>query len=523
MAKLTDVFKNAREKWSALSSTKKISYSVLVSALIIALVVIISTLTATKYAVLFSNLADADSGAVVNNLKESGVDYKISGDTILVPEAEADELKMKLVSEITFTGGSKGFEIFDDTGFGMTDEEMKIDYQIALQGELERTITSFSEVSWARVHLVIPSDTVFVLDDSAASASVTIGLKSGSTLSSNQIKGIIALLTGSVKNLSSDNVEIIDSDMNLLSSDLSQDGANVTQTTEENRGIEGNFEESLENDIQDILEAVYGKGNVKVKVNADLNFDSTQKSIITYDPDTVIRSIHTIDDGSSSTTSDTSASPVDDNMVNDITTDDTTTAITDGTGYKESTINNEVGQTEENIIQAPGEINRLTTSVIIDGELDDATKASLQNIVANAIGYNEARGDSISVEAMTFDTTLEKQATADIASMNTAIDEKNKISLYKNIAYGVGGFSLFVFILIRLRKRKKTKAKKETASTLNVVVGDTVTPKEAFMTDADFEGNDESSNLEREIKKYATKKPDQVVDVIKSWLAEDER
>lgn len=140
-----------------------------------------------------------DSGTVLQKLKDKKVEAKVEGNNILVPKDKVDELRMQMLSEVPLTNGSQGFEILDKSQFGETDQEMKINYQRALQGELERTIKGFPQVDNTRVHLVLPEETAFVKETQPGRASVTLNLKQGQTLSKEQVKSIVALVSGSVK------------------------------------------------------------------------------------------------------------------------------------------------------------------------------------------------------------------------------------------------------------------------------------------------------------------------------------
>lgn len=159
MNKLKEIFKGLKEKWINLSKRKKIAFSIVMVGIIGAIIALSVYLGRTKYSVLFSNMNPNDSGAVLEKLKDKKVEAKVEGNNILVPKEDVDKLRMEMLSEVPITNGSQGFEILDKSKFGETDQEMKINYQRALQGEIERTIKSFPQVEGARVHLVLPQET----------------------------------------------------------------------------------------------------------------------------------------------------------------------------------------------------------------------------------------------------------------------------------------------------------------------------------------------------------------------------
>lgn len=526
MNKLSEMVKNLIEKFKSKSSKFKIAVSVVVALTLIGLILLGVSLGKTKYDVLFSNMDPKDAGAVVQSLKDSKTSYKVSGNSILVPKDQVDTLRMQLLSSITLTNGSQGFELLDKSQFGQTDAQMQINYQRALQGELERTIKGFSAVDSARVHLVIPQDSAFVKDTTPGSASVTIKLKPGNKLTTDQVKAIMALISGSVKDVPIANVQVLDDNLTLLSKDVETDTKTDEATSvEKQQDLKTDYEKQLEKKVLDMLEAVYGKDKVKVKINADLNFDAQQTDTTTYDPKTVIVSEHNIKDNANGGSTANSASPTDNNMVNTTTTT-TTNANGSVTTHDETTKNYDVSKVEDKTIKAPGQVKRLTTSVVLDGNLDAQTKNSINNLVVSAVGFDTNRGDSISVEGLPFDTTLKDNAKKDLDAMNKAIDQANKVKLYTEIGAGVlVGALLIAGFIIFLRRRKKVNEEFIEPKGIDVVIDDNDEEKQPQpkFKPIDFEANNEKVHLENEIRQYAKDKPEQVAEIIKSWIAEDER
>mgnify|MGYP001595834461 CR=1 FL=1 len=535
MNKLSELYKKFIAYWKSISSSRKIAYGVLFFGVIAALVTIGITFGTTKYATLFTNMNSTDSEAVVAKLKSDKVTYKVSGTSILVPEAQVDELRMEMMSGTTLTNGSQGFELLDKTKLGATDQEIQVNYQRAMQGELERTIKAFPQISSARVHLVIPSDTAFVKDTVPGSAAVTLAMKSGQSLAPDQVKAIVALISGAVKEIPKESVQVIDDKLTLLTKNLydsKDDATNATTTADKQQILTQNYEKTAQDKLTDTLEAIYGKGKVKVLVNADLNFDAVQSDTTTYDPKSVVVSEHNVVNGNGTITTKNSGSTVDNNMTNSITTG----TGTGTTNSIDSTKNYDVNNTQTKTIKAPGEIKKLTTSVALDGNLDPATKASVNNLVASSIGYSPARGDSISIEGILFDTTAKDNAKADLAAIQKAADQASKMALYKNIGIGVGALALIGFIIFLILKAKDDKEEKEADDILggipprsiDVVIdeaGNKVKMQSAgkVFDPEQIEIENQRIQVEEEIKKYARNKPDQVADVVKSWLSEDER
>ena len=216
MGKLSEIIKKIKEFIQKLSpKSRKIIITV-----IIILVSILSFFfvysNVTKYGLLYSDLDPSDSKYIHEQLVEMGLDVKIRGKSIYVPRKKVDELRLTFSPELK--GGSKGFELLDtSSGFGFTDEEFLIQKQRIVQGELERTIKSFSQVKDSRVHITPSKSTVFMTEKDPARASVYVRLNAGESLSREQVKSIIHLVSAAWNNLPFENVEVVDSRMNLLS------------------------------------------------------------------------------------------------------------------------------------------------------------------------------------------------------------------------------------------------------------------------------------------------------------------
>jgi flagellar M-ring protein FliF len=521
MDRLSEMLKSMLEKIKVMSLKSKIAFSLLFTGIIVFIITLIVFTSSNKYGLLLT-ASNADDGKMISDkLKELKIDMKIKGNSIYVPKDQVDELRLELAPDLT--NGSKGYELLDSgSKFGVTEEEFNIQKQRVLQGELEKTIKSFTQIQNARVHITMPQDSVFVKDSKPGKAAVYLQLKSGTKLSQEQVKSIVALISGSVQNIPKESIEVIDDKMNLLSKGIFDENSDFVSegAVEKLQGYEADFEKKLENGILELLEPAMGKDRVKVKVNADLDFNSNEKTTIIYDPNKVEVSTHTIEENTNTSGTGTAQSPVDGNMNNTTTGNGNNTST-----KKENTTNYNVGKTETKTISAPGEVKALTASVMIDGRLDAATTQQIEQAVAGVIGFNQNRGDQISIVGMNFDTTAKADLQAELDTMQKEMQQEQKIALYKNTAIGGGILAALITALILLLRNRKPKEKVEIAGTgLNMVIGDNIIPKETVQfPNINLEPNLERTHVENQVKKYAEEKPDQVADIIKSWLTEDER
>jgi flagellar M-ring protein FliF len=516
MNNFIETIKKLFNKFKSLGKWVKVAIIGVIVTFIIAVGSVTFYSSANKYQLLFSGLDAYDAQMVTEKLKEQKVDMKIQGDSILVPKNMVDELRLSIAPDLT--SGSKGYELMDSgSSFGMTDEEFQLKKIRMLQGELEKTIKSFPQISDARVHITAAKDSVFVADSEPGKAAVYVKLASSAGLSNEQVESIIALVSGSTNNIPKENIEVIDQNMNLLSKNISNEGSGYvsSESISSHLELEKKYEGELQKTVTELLESIVGKNKVKVAINADLDFDSKEKTETVVDPNKVIVSQQSVREENGNSTTSTSGSTVDENMSNTITdgSEEGSTSL-----REEQTTNYEVGKSESKIISAPGEVRRLTASVIVDGELQANLQTALENAVANAVGLNTERGDQISVVGIAFDPTM---STDNIT--NPFEEDTNSNSLYMYLGGGAA-VALFAAIIAFIIIRRRRKEKEEEASLLDVVIDDKISKMpEEMLKPIDFETNNPQAHIESEIKRYASEKPEQVVEIIKSWLVESER
>lgn len=517
MNKLTEGFKNIIEKLKNLSRGKKIALGVLSATVIVLIVYIAIWANTTNYAVLFSDMDPKDSGAVIEKLKEKKVEYKVEKESILVPKEVADSLRMEMISQVNLTSGSTGWELFDKDSMVATEFENNINYRRALEGTIERSIKTFEEIKYCKVNLAIPQKSLLAREKDPASAAVVIMLEDGvKEITDGQVKTIVALITGSVENLPRENVKIAVDGMKLVTEDLFDENKDKTISTDEQENIRREREKDYERKILNVLREAFGSG-VKAAVNLDMNFDQKSTETIDYE-EGVIVSEHSIissnkDDGS------ISSNPIDNNMNNVI--DEGNNGRT--TNKSETTKNYNVPEKKEVHVEALGKINKMTVAILVDeslGALDDETKNNIKNIAANAVGFNAVRGDGISVASMNFIDSTSSLIDNTTKEMEKEIQAEKRDNLVRDITYAIGALVLLITVLSILKRLKKNNSE---IDKLEEVMNEEITHKELEFSPLDLDGESEHMHLAGEVKKYASEKPEQVADIIKSWLAEDER
>lgn len=529
MGKLKEWFDQFNAAWKGLSKSKRISIVILLSSLMIAAVVYYFTLGKVKYVPIFTNLEIEDSGQIVETLDAKNVTkYKIvdGGATILVSKKEVDKLRLDLAIDGALPNLGTGFELFDDTSFAITDEDRKILYQRALEGELQRSIMSLHEIDHARVHLAMSEESVFTKEAQPGTASIVLKVGSLQELSTEQIRGIISLVSAAVKNLPEENVKVIDSKGNLLSAEVAIEDGGFQHPNSSNKRMEiqREFKDELEKNLTTMLERVLGVGNVLVKVNAELDLDSQESTIIAYDEEGVIRSQQISINSEGDLIQGIGQSPIDNNTQNYIDQNIENILQGEGVSSYDSITNNELGETTTSVIKAPGEVKRITTSIVYNGNLNPEMQIAIGNIVESATGFSEERGDRINVEGITFDTSYQDQIQEEMEREQALLDEKEaarqKLLLFVGIPIGILLALFIILAIVRLRKRK---ASKEDFQPIGANINQMTPVEDAPEPEAIINLNTEESTEERSIKDYAEKHPEKMTELIRAWMIEDER
>ncbi|MBX3684821.1 MAG: flagellar M-ring protein FliF [Rhodocyclaceae bacterium] len=380
------------------------------------------------YQVLFSNLEERDGGAIVTALQQQNVPYTFSegGGAILVPGNMVHEVRLRLAAEGLPRGGLVGFELMENQKLGLSQFNEQVNFQRALEGELSRTVQAIATVSSARVHLAIPKQTAFLRDEQKPTASVFVNLYPGRVLEPAQVAGVVHLVASSVPQLSPDLVSIVDQSGKLLtqkSDPLRAAGLDPTQLK-----YVDELEKSYSERINTILLPLVGEGNFRAQVTADVDFDQTEQTAETYkpnpSPEQAIRSQQTAETQSR----DAGAQGVPGALTNQppvpATAPITNPAVAGAAGAngqlplnstRNATTNYELDKTVAHVRRALGQVKRLSVAVVVNHRtstqangrtettpLTDQEIERITNLVKEAVGYSEARGDTLNVASSPF-------------------------------------------------------------------------------------------------------------------------
>ena len=378
------------------------------------------------YSVLFRNIDPSVSAQVIAQLEADGVNYKLADEgTILVPTKDVykERIAVASITNIQGNNGRVGFELFDNKEFGATEDEQRVKFQRAIQGELSKTIESLEPIERAVVYIAFPKESVFTERQTPPTASVVVKLKANTSLDLGQIDGIKRIVAGSVANLKVENVKIVTQDGIAIGEDTialknEQEAAKIAAQVR----YKHEFESRYENKIIDMIASFTGsKEKVTAKVTMEFDFSQTDSEREIFDPNSVIRSEQNIEEHKVGRDK-----PDIGGVPGAVSNIGPVQGIEDNKPAEQydKTVSNTNYEISKQIIKTKPQfatIRRITAAVAVDGRydyvrdengdatgvvkyfpLDEAEMNSITNLVKQAVGYDPNRGDEVTVSNIEF-------------------------------------------------------------------------------------------------------------------------
>lgn len=425
-----------------------------------------------EYRVLFSNYSDKDGGAVVAALEQMNIPFKFSegGSAIMVPSNHVHEARLKLASQGLPKGGNVGFELLENQKFGVSQFVEQVNFQRALEGELERSIQSVDTIQVARVHLAIPKASVFTREQKKPTASVLLNLHAGRSLDKRQVSAIVHLVASSVPDLPIANVTVVDQNGNLLS-DTGKDGMSDGLDPTKLKYIE-DLQRNIIKRVESIIIPLVGANNVRAEASAEVDFSTSEQAAEIYKPNQTpenitVRSMQSSESSSSTTTtggvpgalSNQPPAPATAPLVANEPAE-ATTVTTPVSSQKNVTTNYEVDKTVRYVQQPMGGIKRLTVAVVVNHitsvdangktvtrPLTDDEKTQINELAKQAMGFNAERGDSLTVVNNSF-ATVEQEVLPEIPLWK----QPANINMAKDAGKFLLGLIIILLLYLRLLK-----------------------------------------------------------------------
>lgn len=453
--------------WASQSTTQRIVLIILVGTGVVLIPLFLIWASTPTYAVAFSGLSESDAGQIVEYLNGEGIKYQLrNSGTIMVPSDQVYDVRLMMAREGLPEGGTVGFELFSGNTLGMTEFTQRVNYQQALEGELERTIGSLEAVDMVRVHIVTPEKSLLASDQAPTTASITLKVKSGNRLDMAQVRSITHLVASSVEGLDPANVVVVDVEGNLLASGEHDQEISSLAKSDSRRNAELMAANELKGRVQDLLDKALGPNKSVVQATVTLDWTERETTTQKFEPNPeAVRSSTEITETYTTTNNTIAGIP---GAETNLPPAGAGTSGEDGTVFynrEEKATSYEMTQIESREVLAPGEVERISVSVLVDGVTDPARLASLKTVIAAAAGIDESRGDSLAVESLAFDRSYFEAQAADF-------EAESQQDLYIRIAEAAAAGILLLLLLwyvMRLLKNLRLASLKEWAPVLQPV------------------------------------------------------
>ena len=499
---------------------------------------------------LYGNLDKQDSAQIISQLEGMGVPYELkqNGSQVMVPDDRALKLRLSIAGQGLPSGGSIGYEIFDDQDtIGTTNFVQNVNLVRALEGELARTIQTLSQVKSARVHLVLPKRELFSRDKQQPSASIT--LKSTGGIGKEQIAAIQHMVAAAVPGLSPNRVSIIDSSGKLLARGFEDDPA----TTMAAKAVERRraFETRMARTIEELLEKTVGFGRVRAEVKADMDFDRISTTDEEFNPDgQVVRSTQSIEETTQSRDAEgTQPVTVGTNLPDPSAGTSGSASSSAAQSRTEETVNFEISKKTVNHIRESGIVRRLSVAVLVDGvrgfdENNDPTYKPrseaemelLATLVRGAIGFNADRGDTVEVINMEYAKAAEEVVELELFF---GLDKNDLLRMAEVLVLSIVAILVILLVVRPLVSRAfesipaaaaagerllaDQAAAAAAALTAPGVSAEAAVEEEQFeeLIDIDrVEGRVKASSVKK-VGEIVEKHPDEALSIIRSWMYQE--
>ena len=385
-------------------------------------VVIVLWAWTPNFTVLYGSLTEKDASEIVTALQQAGIEVKVDHTTgsVMIPATDVDDARLKLASQGLPRGDGLGFELLQqETGFGTSRMVEAARYQRAMEGELARTISTLSSVQTARVHLAMPKQSVFVRKRKKSSASVVVKLYPGRILEKGQVASIVYMVSSSVPELEANNVTVVDQKGNMLSG---QGDTHEMMLSSSQFDYTNKVEERYKNRIEDILTPILGADSVRAQVTAEIDFTLVEKTEESFNPneqkELTLRSEQVNEESSQYSGIQGVPGALSNQPPGGSVAPEQAGEIQDGETASEpinkstqATRNYELDKVISHTRMPTNSLRRLSVAVVVDNPQTTGKKKakkaeaartpeeleSITQLVKEAMGFNEERGDTVRV------------------------------------------------------------------------------------------------------------------------------
>jgi flagellar M-ring protein FliF len=525
-----DVVKQIGEFAKGLTARQRLLLAAGAVAVAATLWIFVTLISTPKTATLYSGLRPADAQALGARLAAKNIAYELSPDssTLLVPADKLDAARLETASQGLPRNARLGFELFDTPNWAGSDFSEKVNYQRALEGELERTLQSMSEVEAVRVHLVMPRESLFTEQEHEAKAAVILKTRTG-RLSEQAQAAIPQLVASAVDRLRPENVTVVDADSNtpLLGS----------------RGAGGraayDLDEELARTITRTLEPVVGADHVRASVHVEYDLSTSEDTQEIYDPKTSAatssqRSEETMGGGGPAGIPGTAS-----NVPGAAPAVSIPASGSDQQSSRSESSTYVVSKSIHHSVQPAGRVRRIAAAVLVDDAADPVEQAGkrslirrkrtpeemkeLEQLASAAIGIDTQRGDLLAVENLSFQVEpVEKpEAPSKLDRWRRLLQQWSGVLRY------VGVFLLFLvvyFLILRPIKKQALAAFRELPARISagaraLASGGAPNTLEGDLSEATPE-NKRAAQLKRQLTEKVRTEPAATSRLVQAWMRE---
>ncbi len=499
-----------RDVWNGLETRGQLTLVGAAVGVVVVFFLLFNYASKPSYTTLYTGLNPTDTANMTAALTGAGIPWKVSagGTEVDVQSGQESAAQVALASKGLPSSGHVGFEIFDHTSLGATEFQQQVDYQRALEGELDRTLMQIQGVQNADVQLVIPQDSLFATQSTNASASAL--LTTSTALDPTTVRGIAHLISGAVKGLSPDNVTLTDQTGALLWPDNSGGGVSAAAATLE---ADNQYATQLSGEINAMLVQTLGPGKAQARVHADLNVDQTTLDKIIYGKAVAASTDRSQE--SLKSTGGTGALPAGTaSNVPGSTSTTTTPGSTSNYNHKTDQTTYGVDRTVQHTVVAPGQVNRLDVALLVDKSVPAAQANALKASVSAMAGIQPTRGDTITLTQLAFAKTPAAPA-APAANPLTA-----KLGLAKYVLAALGAM-IFLFLMRRGLKRREGETIAEPVWLREIESATPIAQLEAAAPLRSLEpALERRQSVRAQVEEIVKNEPEQVAVQVAQWLKE---
>jgi len=536
-----------KKLWDSLSNSQRISIIAVAVLTVAGLYAFSQWRHESDFRPLYTSMAPEDAAAVVQKLRESGVEYRLAdnGATVLVPSAKQAESRLTLAAAGLPKTGRIGFELFDKSNFGATEFVEHINYQRALEGELERSVMSLAEVEQARVHITMAKDSVFLEQQQPAKASIMVKLRPHAQISPQNVIAITNLVASAVEGLAPESVSVVDMNGNLLSRPRRLGGPDGSQSTAEALELRQQFEKDLVTKIRATLEPVLGPDRFRAGASVDIDLTSGDQQEETFDPTKSVmlssqKTEDVVDRGISAGIPGTASNLPRGNS--------TPSAGGSGSARRSENATFQSSRIVRHTRIPQGMIKRMSLSVLLDQTAHwegqgaarhrvleppkPETVQSIKGLLTAATGLNTERGDQLIIESLPFETTLNPEMPpggepSKAAPKFSGPKWLQLLNQYKDLIGPISaGIIAIVLLLFAIFRFMGPKRRLETDSAQQLEAGSRPSELEANLPAGQLAaasqplGDDELEITER-VRQLAKRDVSTAANVVRLWLQDN--